>query len=108
MSRLVATRHISELGLQFANGINISRVDPDGRIAEEWAIWSTWMTVGRSDVDSGDSQQASQLARALHEGGKTAAQRASDTAHAREEQALEAYGDCPEKRRRGSLGSGRR
>lgn len=43
LTRLRATRHEVELGLQFANGINISRIDVDGRIAEEWAIWTGWM-----------------------------------------------------------------
>ena len=43
VSRLRATRQSPELGFEFANGINISRIDPDGRIAEEWAIWTAWM-----------------------------------------------------------------
>ena len=26
-----------------ARGINISRLENDGRLAEEWAIWSSWL-----------------------------------------------------------------
>lgn len=43
VSRIRATRHEPNSGPEMANGINICRVDPDGRIAEEWAIWSAWM-----------------------------------------------------------------
>ncbi|HUR16744.1 MAG TPA: nuclear transport factor 2 family protein [Candidatus Limnocylindrales bacterium] len=54
VSRLVATRHNPGLGPEFANGINICRVDPKGLVAEEWAIWSTWMPSGVSEVVSGE------------------------------------------------------
>ena len=34
-----------------SRGINISRFDAQGRLAEEWAIWSAWMDA--SSLDSG-------------------------------------------------------
>jgi len=43
VSRIRATRTSPDLGLQLANGINISRLASDGRIAEEWAIWTAWI-----------------------------------------------------------------
>ena len=44
VSRLRATRGSLGSGLQTTHGINISRLDGDGRIAEEWALWSAWST----------------------------------------------------------------
>jgi predicted SnoaL-like aldol condensation-catalyzing enzyme len=44
VSRLRATRDSPVSGLQNSHGINIARLDGDGRIAEEWAIWSAWAT----------------------------------------------------------------
>jgi len=44
VSRLEARRIDGSSGAaSVARGINISRFDPQGRLTEEWAIWSTWM-----------------------------------------------------------------
>jgi hypothetical protein len=44
VSRLEARRVDPSSGqVTVARGINISRFDPEGRLAEEWAIWSTWL-----------------------------------------------------------------
>jgi SnoaL-like domain len=43
VTRLAATRIDPGDGRTLsANGINISRFEPDGLLAEEWAIWSPW------------------------------------------------------------------
>jgi hypothetical protein len=47
VSRLEARRPGTDLGAPLlSQGINISRFDDDGRLAEEWAIWSAWLEVG--------------------------------------------------------------
>jgi predicted SnoaL-like aldol condensation-catalyzing enzyme len=44
VSRLEARRLDGSTGApSVARGINISRFDTQGRLAEEWAIWSSWM-----------------------------------------------------------------
>ena len=44
VSRLEARRVAGSSGAaSVARGINISRFDAQGRLAEEWAIWSSWM-----------------------------------------------------------------
>ena len=44
VSRLEARRFDrSSNATSVARGINISRFDTQGRLAEEWAIWSSWM-----------------------------------------------------------------
>jgi hypothetical protein len=44
VSRLEAHRPGASPGASFVSlGINIARFDPDGRLAEEWAIWSPWV-----------------------------------------------------------------
>ena len=44
VSRLEARRFDGSSGAaSVARGINISRFDTQGRLAEEWAIWSSWM-----------------------------------------------------------------
>ena len=44
VSRIEARRIELDTGTaRLARGINISRFDPDGRLAEEWAIWSAWL-----------------------------------------------------------------
>ena len=44
VSRLEARRIDGSSGAaSVASGINISRFDTQGRLAEEWAIWSSWM-----------------------------------------------------------------
>ena len=44
VSRLEARRVDGSSGTTLiARGINISRFDGEGRLAEEWAIWSNWM-----------------------------------------------------------------
>lgn len=44
VTRLIATRSdpVSARPL-VANGLNLSRYESDGRLAEEWAIWSPWL-----------------------------------------------------------------
>ena len=46
VSRLTATRAdpVSRRPL-VANGLNLSRYESNGRLAEEWAIWSPWLDV---------------------------------------------------------------
>jgi hypothetical protein len=45
VSRLEASRPATHQDAASASeGINISRFDDDGRLAEEWAIWSAWRT----------------------------------------------------------------
>jgi hypothetical protein len=44
VTRLEARRGDGPPGAgSIARGINISRFDVDGRLAEEWAAWSTWL-----------------------------------------------------------------
>ena len=44
VSRLEARRSDGSSGEAWvASGINISHFDTQGRLAEEWAIWSSWM-----------------------------------------------------------------
>jgi hypothetical protein len=44
VSRLEATRPATDSSASaVSQGINISRFDVEGRLAEEWAIWSPWM-----------------------------------------------------------------
>ena len=43
VSRLEARRIDRSGAMSVARGINISRFDTQGRLAEEWAIWSSWM-----------------------------------------------------------------
>jgi SnoaL-like domain len=44
VSRLEARRPASvDGGAVVSNGINISRFDATGLLAEEWAIWSAWL-----------------------------------------------------------------
>jgi SnoaL-like domain len=46
VSRLEAHRPAAgEIAESICDGINISRLAPDGRLAEEWAIWSPWRAV---------------------------------------------------------------
>lgn len=43
VSRLEATRAATATSAgSSSHGINISRFDDDGRLAEEWAVWSAW------------------------------------------------------------------
>jgi hypothetical protein len=46
VSRLRATRDSGASGMQKSNGVNIARLDANGRLAEEWAIWSAWENQG--------------------------------------------------------------
>ena len=47
VSRLEASRPGTDAAAaQVSQGINISRFDDDGRLAEEWAIWSAWLEAG--------------------------------------------------------------
>jgi hypothetical protein len=44
VSRLEARRFDGSSGVaSVARGMNISRFDAQGRLAEEWAIWTNWM-----------------------------------------------------------------
>ena len=44
VSRLEARRPGSDSGADsVSEGINIARFDEEGRLAEEWAIWSPWL-----------------------------------------------------------------
>lgn len=50
VSRLEARRPGADVGATLVSqGINISRFDDDGRLAEEWAIWSAWLEAPSSE-----------------------------------------------------------
>jgi hypothetical protein len=47
VTRLEATRPAAgSNAASVSQGINISRFDDEGRLAEEWAIWSAWLDTG--------------------------------------------------------------
>lgn len=50
VTRLEA-RRVDELSraATVSRGINVSRFDAQGRLAEEWAIWSAWLDVSSLD-----------------------------------------------------------
>ena len=54
VTRLEAHRPRTDAGpAAVSQGINISRFDDAGRLAEEWAIWSAWLDAPLIDAETG-------------------------------------------------------
>jgi hypothetical protein len=54
VTRLEAHRPLTDAGpAVVSQGINISRFDDAGRLAEEWAIWSGWLDAPLIDAETG-------------------------------------------------------